>query len=117
MRTFRLMSILALLALTLSAVACGSTEPPPLPPTAAPSVPTEVPATAALSPTEVPPTAPEATAPPPIPTQVTAIHDFLYQLQNLDLEAIGQTGYAPSLPIRLPPSKTVPAALRFSSPT
>jgi len=87
------MSILALLALTLSAVACGSTEPPPLPPTAAPSVPTEVPATAALSPTEVPPTAPEATAPPPIPTQVTAIHDFLYQLQNLDLEAIGQTGY------------------------
>jgi len=76
-----------LLALMLSAVACGSTEPSPLLPTA------EVPATAAPPPTEAPPTAPEVTAPPPIPTQVTAIHDFLYQLQNLDLEAIGQTGY------------------------
>jgi len=90
MRTFKRISILTLLALTLSAVTCGGPEPSPLPPTA------EVPATAAPPSTEAPPTASptsEATTPPPIPMRVITVHDFLYQLQNLDLEAIGQTGY------------------------
>ena len=70
MQKFEFISILALLVLMLSAVACGGESPPP-------------PLTATL---------PAATPPSP-PTPAIAIRNFLYQLQNLDLKAIGQTGY------------------------
>jgi len=46
-----------------------------------------------VKPTATPVPAALPTSPPPIPTPVITAHDFLYQLQNVDLEAIGQTGY------------------------
>jgi uncharacterized protein (TIGR01370 family) len=65
MHRFKLMSILALLALTLSAIACGGPEPPPLSPTVAPLAPAGGTTTAAPA----PPTAEE-----PVSTAVPRPH-------------------------------------------
>ena len=84
MRTFKRMPIRALLALILSAVACGGPEPSPLPLTEAPLTPTEVPATAA------PPTpSVQAETPPPDRTPSEArladVSHWFYMI-NVNLE-------------------------------